>query len=424
MISDYNQFCFIMCTNDKQYMDECAMYISLLYIPDGYTVDFITIEGAKSMASAYNAAMNASPAKYKIYLHQDTMILNRYFLYNILKIFESDEDIGMIGMWGNVHLEDDAYISFDNDKYVGHNYSLALKQYISSKIEYGDYIYDVEAIDGFIMTTQYDIPWREDLFDSWDFYDISQSMEFHRLDYRVVVPAQTVMWCFHADDLTSSLFEYEKYRKIFIDEYGEDLKNYDIERKSTTKNEKREQDLKNKIKEYTTLAAYAPGIKKEIQKILDRADKCLKNQDMDGLKDLRHFFDEKVTGDAIFVISVNLRRVFHTLLVLEKEQKAGVTLTISDVYGIDDLKYKYVKCQMMMRRIEMDIPSEFKEEAFSYLMKDTVSPYFLGMLLGNEHSMFSQRKRVMTEICQRYLECGDSGRAKISIEILKENAEQ
>lgn len=41
-------------------------------------------------------------------------------------------------------------------------------------------VVDVTAIDGMFMATQYDISWREDLFDGWDFYDISQSCEFTR----------------------------------------------------------------------------------------------------------------------------------------------------------------------------------------------------------------------------------------------------
>ena len=32
--------------------------------------------------------------------------------------------------------------------------------------------WEVEGVDGLLMATQYDIPWREDLFDGWDFYDL------------------------------------------------------------------------------------------------------------------------------------------------------------------------------------------------------------------------------------------------------------
>ena len=44
----------------------------------------------------------------------------------------------------------------------------------------------VECIDGLLMATQYDVPWREDLFDGFDFYDVSQSFEFKKQDIQLV----------------------------------------------------------------------------------------------------------------------------------------------------------------------------------------------------------------------------------------------
>ena len=74
------QFCFILCVNNDFFVQECLLYISNLIIPDGYTVDIITVTDAESMASGYNEAMQTSNAKYKIYIHQDVFILNEYFL--------------------------------------------------------------------------------------------------------------------------------------------------------------------------------------------------------------------------------------------------------------------------------------------------------------------------------------------------------
>ena len=424
MISDNNQFCFIICTNDRQYLDECIMYISLLSVPDGYTTDIITIEGAESMTAAYNAAMNASPAKYKIYLHQDTMILNRFFLYNILKIFQSDEDIGMIGMGGNVHLEEDALLSQDLSKYVGYNYSRSLEKYISNRIGDEDYIYDVEAIDGFIMVTQYDIDWREDLFDAWDFYDLSQSMEFHRKKYRVVVPDQKgIEWCFHADDMTSTLFNFEKYRNIFKKEYRYDLENYDIEGKEKKRNRKKEKDSRDRIKEYVMLSDLSEEFKSYIKKIIDHTDELIKKHDTEGLRNLRLDFDEYVTSNAVYRISVDLRRIHHTLIALDKETEDGLVLCTSDISDMKELRYKYVRSQMMLRRIEMEVPEELQDEAFKYLTQPSVSPYYIAILLRNEYAMFSQIKRIMTEICRRYLDIGDTRRVKTALSLMKDDSE-
>ena len=72
--------------------------------------------------------------------------------------------------------------------------------------EPGTYKYvSVEAIDGLLIATQYDFPWREDLFKEFDFYDASQSMEFIRKGYKVVVPIFHKPVCVHDDGLILSL---------------------------------------------------------------------------------------------------------------------------------------------------------------------------------------------------------------------------
>ncbi|SFG24247.1 Glycosyltransferase like family protein [Oribacterium sp. WCC10] len=422
MISNKKQFCFIICTNNKQYLDECAFYISLLDIPDGYTTDLITIEGATSITSAYNAAMNASEAKYKIYLHHDTMILNRYFLHNILKIFQSDDEIGMIGMGGNVHLDDDALLSFDLSRYVGYNYNRSLERYISNLITDEDYIYDVEAIDGFIMATQYDLEWREDIFDGWDFYDLSQSMEFDRKNLRVIVPDQKdIEWCFHADDMTSTLYEFEKYRKVFRDEYRFDLENYDIERKVKVIDEKKKRAVQDRIEQYVMLSDLSQDFKDEIKKIKEETEILLNDQDFEKLCDMRKHFDAMVAPYAIYRVSVDIRRIHHTLIALEQEMNHGLVPSIKGITDIEQLRYKYVKAQMMLRRIEMDVPEEFQEEAFQYLTETDISPYYISILLSNEYSSFSQTKRILSGICQKYIEAGDVKRAKLCIGLFKQD---
>ena len=77
---------------------------------------------------------------------------------------------------------------------------------------------EVEAIDGFLMVTQYDIPWREDLFTKWDFYDCSQSMEFIRRGYQIVIPNMKFPWCVH-DCGFMNLANYDKEREKFVREY-------------------------------------------------------------------------------------------------------------------------------------------------------------------------------------------------------------
>lgn len=213
-----NKICFIMCTNDTTYCNEAISYIEGLDIPDGYVVDILTVTDAASMTAGYNEAMHASDAKYKIYMHQDVMIINQNFLQDILDIFLSDTKIGMIGMIGAPKLADNKIMWYSdrigqiyaND--VSHTYTL---QFDAPTNPYQQ----VEVIDGLLMATQYDIPWREDLFTGWDFYDVSQSTEFRLHGYDVVVPYVETPWVIH-DDGIMDLKNYYKAREVYIKNYA------------------------------------------------------------------------------------------------------------------------------------------------------------------------------------------------------------
>ena len=95
-IMNDKKICFIICYNDDKYISECLHYINRLTVPDGYLLDVLTVKNADSMTSGYNAAMNETDAKYKIYMHQDVFIVNINLLEDILKIFE-DKNVGMLG---------------------------------------------------------------------------------------------------------------------------------------------------------------------------------------------------------------------------------------------------------------------------------------------------------------------------------------
>jgi len=79
--------------------------------------------------------------------------------------------------------------------------------------------WEVEGLDGLLLATQYYIPWREDLFDGWDFYDLSCCFEMKRRGFQAVVPVQRHIWFIHDDKAAMSLWNYNKYRNRFISEY-------------------------------------------------------------------------------------------------------------------------------------------------------------------------------------------------------------
>lgn len=218
----YNEhkFCFIICTNNTLFLEECLLYLSFLEMPEGYQAETLTIMDAVSMAAGYNEGMNASDARYKIYLHQDTIILEKKFLKKLLKIFAQDKTIGMVGMTGAEEMPKDGIIR--HGKGCGAFYPVEKFQDAGftefETLKKG--IRDVQAVEGYLIATREDIPWREDIFTGWEFCGISQALEFQRAGYRVVVPAQDPPWTVHACGHLAG-WQDEGSRKALLDNYPE-----------------------------------------------------------------------------------------------------------------------------------------------------------------------------------------------------------
>lgn len=214
---------FIICVNDEIYFKECRYYLERLTIPEGYEMEVLAIRGAESMASGYNKGMKMSDAKYKVYMHQDVFLINRNIITDILKVF-SDKTIGMLGMVGTLEMPAHG-IMWDGFQ-VGTIYTstnLKAGQYKSKEDTLNEKgITDVAVVDGLLIATQYDLPWRDDIFTNWDFYDASQAFEFHRNGYRVVVPQMVSPWCIH-DGTFLNMSNYSKERRKFLKEYMNEI---------------------------------------------------------------------------------------------------------------------------------------------------------------------------------------------------------
>jgi hypothetical protein len=212
---------FILCVNNELYYEECLWYINHLHVPEGYETDLIRITEAEGIAQAYNAAMVSSDARYKVYLHQDVFIYHREFIEDILKVFQSDERLGMLGVFGGVDLPDNAMVYSAWNRgctfFCVNAKNASTLHLLPQDMEGGRNYTEVEAIDGMLMATQYDIRWREDLDLGWDFYDLSQSLEFRRQGYRVGIPFQRKPWCMH--DCGYTLLKDDKGLQKILKEY-------------------------------------------------------------------------------------------------------------------------------------------------------------------------------------------------------------
>lgn len=208
---------FITAVNNEEYYEKCLQYLQELVIPEGYTIEIVTVRNGYSICSAYNAGMNKASGKYKVYVHQDVGILNKNFILDILDIFE-DETIGMIGMVGTTSLDTSVIWWNVRQALVGKAYHFAWPHPIFENPV--DKVRDVASSDGLLLATQYDIPWREDILKSWHLYDTAQSLEFQRKGKRVVVPRQEEPWCVHGfDGRTANMAGYDEARIAVFNNY-------------------------------------------------------------------------------------------------------------------------------------------------------------------------------------------------------------
>ncbi|MBE3575791.1 MAG: glycosyltransferase [Firmicutes bacterium] len=243
---DNHRFAFITCVNDEEQYAVCRQHIGALEVPPGYSIELIAIRGAKGMASGYNRAMTQTRARYKIYVHQDVYLLNKRLLFDVLEIFR-DPRVGMIGVVGATRLPKNGVWFRNNPFYCygklweyrklgGPGRLLGglnrRRRLVVRFREVRKPVLPVVCIDGLLMITQYDLPWRTDLYDGFIYYEAPQCLEFILRGYQVVVPRQDNrnLWCMHygppegkektPEERRAYDAEFDRVVQIFLREYG------------------------------------------------------------------------------------------------------------------------------------------------------------------------------------------------------------
>lgn len=229
-------FSFIVCVSNETYFEESKWYIQQLHLPEHCQLQIVPIRGAVSMTSGYNQGMKEANAKVhtkyqqhiKIYIHQDIMLTNRYLLYDLLKapkaIPQQNQPLGLLGVIGTDQMPASG-IWWESESYHGGCIEdrILLTKSIDGSMGYGEYS-SCEGLDGIFLASYTDIPWREDLFPSWHFYDISQCQEFHQSGYQVVTINNGNAWCIH-DCKVENIDDtaYEKNRQIYLKNYHHNM---------------------------------------------------------------------------------------------------------------------------------------------------------------------------------------------------------
>lgn len=221
---DPGKIAFITCVNSEDWYSECLLYLRHLTMPQGMVAEYVPIRGASSMASGYNEGLRRSNARYKVYLHQDTLVVNKNLVGDLIALF-SDDSIGAVGVIGCRNLPRSG-VWWDGMRTYGRVLHACEPESVVDSVcmePEGSYM-EVEAVDGLFIATQYDVPWREDIFTGWHLYDASICKEVQRCGKRVVVPNQSEdFWCIHCPKEKPLAADYKDYRKAFVLEYGSEL---------------------------------------------------------------------------------------------------------------------------------------------------------------------------------------------------------
>ena len=192
-------------------------YLDAIDVPQGYAVELIEVPYGGNVAATYQRAMERSDAKYKVYLSPGSILLRLNFFEEMLRVFAKDPAIGAMGLIGAKQLSTTGLLAksaFVRGRLLYADDTVFHGENIESDIE------DVMAVSGDLVATQYDIPWRRDLFHNDCFYAEAQCIEFRRVGYRTVVPRQEEAWL-----LTSAkeLSYDETSRNVFLDTYYKDI---------------------------------------------------------------------------------------------------------------------------------------------------------------------------------------------------------
>ena len=214
---DENKIEIIIFMTGAQSSEELKRMLTELNVPSGIKPS-AQLLGNDNIRQVFNKAMKSSDAKYKIYMDDRTSILNRNILVELIDIFQSDASIGAIGCAGAIELSTSGNAPMSLKRcgkiLIGNGKTQFTWGEINARWQ------EVEATDGFMLATQYDVEWREDLFEANSYVTESQCLEFRRRGYKCVVARQAEPWLWYKSD---SMPFHEECKQKFLAEYSKDV---------------------------------------------------------------------------------------------------------------------------------------------------------------------------------------------------------
>lgn len=315
---------FIICVNDETYLEECLFYINRLQLPDGFVAEVYPVRQAGSIYQGYNLAMQQSAAEYKVYMHQDVFLVVADILLKFLELFDRHPQAGLAGVLGADSLSADRrfYRSWNLGNVLGCSEKKAFHNFLSEKS------FRAAALDGMFLMTAKDIPWREDVLSGWDFYDISQSLEFARQGHELWVLAGEEPCCIH-DCGYLNLTGYDESQEAFLKIYQNHLPDYSGQPKVYTEQYRKHFALMLELKEQWKSLLFLGKIS-EVRQVLTQV------------------WDERFVDTEMAILK-------NILEILQMEEQGEVPLEerfLHDCGSFEQAQRKYLQTKFYLRRLK------------------------------------------------------------------------
>lgn len=198
----------------------------------GFDYELIIIDNSEnrySIFEAYNVGIEKSSGDYWCFVHDDVLFHTPNWGKELVKIFEADKQIGLVGIAGSKikTLMPSAWFDCDESLKVNSH----IQHFSPDKIELWERgwkssdMEEVSVIDGVFMTGRKDnsIKFNEQL-DGFHNYDLNISIAYRNLSYKIVVTRNVLLEHFSLGKIDKSWYisalqfdaEYRKYLPLKV----------------------------------------------------------------------------------------------------------------------------------------------------------------------------------------------------------------
>lgn len=193
---DDSKILFVIHKQDAEHYELCLQSIQDMKIPQGMMCEILTWEDNVNVSQGilYNELARSKDAKYKIYIPDSTCFVVKNALEDIIRIFQSDASIGLLGASGALELPasciwQEAAIKSGAVYTLQPDGNAREERYTQPEAMYAK----VQCISDVLIATQYDWCWYEAAHGNAA--AAAHSLECIRQGYDVVVPRQQATWC-------------------------------------------------------------------------------------------------------------------------------------------------------------------------------------------------------------------------------------